>query len=60
MKSRSLFRGIWKAPLWIAFFTAAGLVAALLGDGAWDVFSWIALAIPVAIVFWIFSRSRTT
>jgi heme exporter protein D len=28
--------------------TALGLVAALIGDGIWDVFSWIALGIPVA------------
>ena len=60
MKPSTPFRGVWAAPLFIAFFTTGGLLAALLGDGVWNVFSWIALAIPVAIVSWIFSRHRTT
>ena len=60
MKPSTPFRRIWLAPLVIAFFTAGGLLAALLGDGVWNVLSWIALAIPVAIVFWILSRHRAT
>lgn len=38
---------IW--PCAIAATSGLGLVVALIGDGAWDVFSWAMLAIPVAI-----------
>ncbi|WP_285426411.1 hypothetical protein [Pseudomonas sp. efr-133-TYG-103a] len=39
----------WKTfgkPIWIALLTAAGLFAALLGDGAWDVLAWVGMGIP--------------
>ena len=36
------------AALWA--LTAVGLVAALVGDGAWDAVSWAALAAPLAEV----------
>jgi uncharacterized protein involved in cysteine biosynthesis len=39
----------WKTfgkPTIIAVLMAIGLFAALLGDGAWDVLSWIAMGIP--------------
>lgn len=42
----------WKTfghPIWIALLTAAGLFAALLGDGAWDVLSWIGMGVPAAL-----------
>lgn len=49
-------RGIWTAPVVIAALSVFGLVAGLLGDGAWD---WIAagtLAVPVAVAAWYWSR----
>jgi hypothetical protein len=45
-KSSSL-RAIWAWPLAIALLSALGLLSALLGDGAWDVLSWIGLGAPV-------------
>jgi len=33
----------------LAVISSAGLLAALLGDGAWDALSWAALAVPVGI-----------
>ena len=45
----------WKVfgiPLGIGLFTAAGLFAALLGDGLWDSLSWLGLGIPAAIALW--------
>jgi iron complex outermembrane receptor protein len=36
--------------------TAFGLLSALLGDGIWDVLSWIALAAPVAVTAFCLSR----
>ena len=50
MKPRqSSFRKVFCVPLAIALVTGAGLFAALLGDGAWDVLSWIGLGIPTWI-----------
>ncbi|WP_425929615.1 hypothetical protein [Pseudomonas sp. NyZ201] len=39
----------WKVfgmPLLIGVLGAAGLFAALLGDGWWDVLSWVGLGLP--------------
>ncbi|NWB50823.1 hypothetical protein [Pseudomonas gingeri] len=50
MKPRS--SNFWKVfgiPALIALLSAAGLFAALLGDGAWDALSWLGLGIPVAL-----------
>ncbi|KAF1028510.1 MAG: hypothetical protein GAK37_02209 [Pseudomonas sp.] len=50
MKPRqSSFWKVFTIPLGIGVLTAAGLFAALLGDGAWDVLSWAGLGIPAAI-----------
>ncbi|WP_283189281.1 hypothetical protein [Pseudomonas sp. PMCC200344] len=42
----------WKAfstPTVIALLSAAGLFAALLGDGVWDALSWLGLGVPAAL-----------
>jgi hypothetical protein len=50
---------IFAAPLALAAITAAGLVAALTGDGIWDVLSWIALGIPpAALMAFVFLSCR--
>ena len=50
MKPRqSNFWKVFSTPLVIALPSAAGLFAALLGDGIWDGLSWIGLGIPAAI-----------
>jgi len=41
---------IYRAPLLIALASVVGLAAALLGDGVWDVVSWLGLGLPVVIV----------
>ncbi|WP_416427233.1 hypothetical protein RAM80_14835 [Pseudomonas sp. App30] len=45
----SRFWATWGMPLLIAVLGGAGLFAALLGDGAWDVLSWIGLGLPAVI-----------
>ncbi|HEX8586432.1 hypothetical protein [Pseudomonas sp.] len=45
-KKHSAFWKTFAKPGWIALLTVIGLFAALLGDGAWDVLSWIGMAIP--------------
>lgn len=44
-------QGLWlifRWPLAIGVASAAGLLAALVGDGAWDALSWALLTWPVA------------
>lgn len=53
--SQSTLR-IFAWPLLIALLGAAGLFAALLGDGAWDVLAWVGLGLPTLLsaraLFW--------
>ena len=46
---------IFRMPLLIGIVSTVGLASALLGDGIWDVFSWMTLAVPVAVgmFFWV-------
>jgi len=37
---------VFKVPVLIALLSAAGLFAALLGDGLWDTLSWLGLGLP--------------
>ena len=39
-------------PILLAILTAIGLVAALLGDGIWDLVSSLTLGAPVAVGAW--------
>ena len=43
---QSNFWKVFAIPTVIGLFTAAGLFAALLGDGVWDALSWLGLGIP--------------
>lgn len=43
---------IWAMPVLLAVLTTVGLVAALLGDGAWDLVSAVTLGAPVAVGAW--------
>ncbi len=36
-------------PAAIALLSTAGLFAALLGDGAWDMLAWLGLGIPTGL-----------
>ena len=40
---------VWRVPALLALSTSAGLLAGLLGDGAWDALGWCALGLPVAV-----------
>ncbi|SKB81059.1 hypothetical protein [Dyadobacter psychrophilus] len=46
----STFWKVWGTPLIIAVFSMIGLLSALTGDDLWDVLSWLALGIPVAVM----------
>lgn len=47
---RSDFLHVFGIPMLLAALSAFGLISALLGDGVWDVLSWITLAVSVAVI----------
>ena len=51
LRRASFFR-VFRVPIALALVTAIGLAAALLGDGLWDVSSWLALSLPVVVIVW--------
>jgi hypothetical protein len=49
---RLSLRQIFAVPLALALLIGIGLVTALVGDGAWDVVSWVGLGVPAAVSLW--------
>lgn len=45
-------RRMWTAPVVLGILTATGLVTALVSDDWGDVWSWIGLGIPTAVMTW--------
>ena len=45
-------RRLWAAPFTLGVLTASGLVSALVSEGWGDVWSWIGLGVPVAVMAW--------
>lgn len=43
---------IWAMPILLAILTVIGLIAALLGDGVWDLVSSVTLGAPVLVGAW--------
>ncbi|CRM08869.1 hypothetical protein [Pseudomonas sp. 22 E 5] len=61
MKPRqSNFWKVFGLPLGVGLLSAAGLCAALLGDGLWDSFSWVGLGVPAVIGVWGLFKRRAT
>ncbi|MGE1152759.1 hypothetical protein [Pseudomonas kitaguniensis] len=59
MKPRqSSFWKVFGIPLGIGVLSAAGLFAALLGDGLWDSLSWVGLCVPALIGIWALFKRR--
>lgn len=50
--SAKTLRQIFAAPAAIAAASVVGLVSALLGDGVWDVLSWLGLGLAVLLCGW--------
>lgn len=55
-KPRPRFRRLWGAPIVLGVLGLAGLVSALLGDGAMDAVSYLLLAVPLAVIVWAIAR----
>lgn len=47
---------VFRVPLVLGLLTGVGLVSALVGDGAWDVLSWVTILAPMAVVARAYSR----
>jgi hypothetical protein len=41
---------IFRGPLLVMVLTIFGLLSALVGDGWWDVLSWLALGLPLGVL----------
>jgi hypothetical protein len=55
-----LRRSPWTIPTLLTVGSLFALLAALAGDGFWDITSWLLLFLPIAIVgVAYFGRSRT-
>ncbi|WP_241054994.1 hypothetical protein [Achromobacter xylosoxidans] len=50
------FMFVWGVPILLGVLSVFGLLAALLGTGAWHWASWVALAILLAVIarYWFF------
>jgi hypothetical protein len=57
MLTKASPRKIYTLPTIIAVVSGVGLIFALLGDGIWDVMSWLAVGLPLAVAVWVWSRS---
>ncbi|MFT4113125.1 hypothetical protein [Silvibacterium sp.] len=58
MKHAAKLSEVYRIPAVLAAITAVGLLSALLGDGLWDKFSWVLLAIPVAAIAFYLLKPR--
>ena len=48
---------IFRWPLWLGALMLMGLASALFGNDGWDALSWVALAIPLAVLGWKATRA---
>ncbi|WP_315809772.1 hypothetical protein ACKI1H_18665 [Pseudomonas sp. YH-1] len=52
-------RGLWmifRWPVALAVLSTFGLLSALLGDGVFDVLSWISLGVPLLLIVIVWMR----
>jgi len=52
------FWRLWGMPLVMGLFTASGLFSALVSDAWGDVWSWVGLGVPVAVMAWFSLRKK--
>jgi hypothetical protein len=59
-KSRSggNWRTVYGSPLLLGVLSVAGLLTALLSEGAGRYFSWIGVGAPLALTAWFFARRK--
>jgi hypothetical protein len=50
------WRDVFGIPIALGLLSLAGLLSALLFDGAVRIFSWVAVASPLVVTCWVFLR----
>jgi hypothetical protein len=45
-------KALWGAPIALGLISVLGLWSALIGDGWWDVVSWVCLGLVAAVCLW--------
>ena len=58
VRPRSNWLTVYGGPLLLGALSAAGLLTALLSEGAGRYFSWIAVGAPVAVTAWFLARRK--
>jgi hypothetical protein len=58
VRNHRTFRQIFAAPMAVGALSVIGLVAALIGDGWWDVVSWLSLTLPILLYLFFVVRQR--
>jgi hypothetical protein len=58
LRSSGSWWTVYGGPLLIGMLSVAGLLTALLSEGAGRYFSWIAVGAPVALTGWFFARRK--
>jgi hypothetical protein len=53
---RRAFARIFAVPALLAVLMAVGLTSGVLGDGIWDVISWLALGTPLVVIAYHLAR----
>ena len=46
----STFFKVWGMPIVLGIVTIIGLLLAIMGTGAWRIFSWITLSLPLGVM----------
>lgn len=44
---------VFRWPCFLGILMAVGLASALFGNDGWDVLSWLAMAVPLAVIAWM-------
>lgn len=52
------FWQIFGAPAALCLLSCIGLLAALIGDGVFDITSWLMLSLPVCLILWHLNRRQ--
>ncbi|WP_294276565.1 hypothetical protein [uncultured Chryseobacterium sp.] len=47
---KNTFLKLWGIPILLALLSVFGLVAALNGDGIWDLMGWLSLSVPLFLI----------
>lgn len=56
--SRRSLKAIFAVPLVVGLLSLIGLVAALLGDGAWDAAGWTTIGASIVVLIWALIARR--